>query len=115
MSKEDGLKEFDIDLKEFGADKYGGPFRKSILSRTRRLIINDRLGVIEALRYWLRLGDGITIIALIIITEVNIPELKPELDCLKKDIESGKAFLPDYSYLVNRALKVISENPELAP
>ena len=112
MSKEEVLAEFEIDVKEYENEKMAGLFDQSIKSRTKRLIASDRSGVLEALRYWLRLRDsGLTVTALIVIADVNIPELKPDLECLRKDIESGKVFLPYYNSWVDRALKVISETP----
>lgn len=110
MSKEEVLAEFDIDIKEYEDEKQAGLFDQSILNRVKRLIISDRPGVVEALRYWLRLRQrGLTVTALNVIADVNFPELKPDLECLKKDIESGKVFLPYYIYWVDRALKAINK------
>ena len=39
---------------------------------------------------------------------LNITELKPELENLKKDIASGKIFLPYYVEWVDKALNAIS-------
>jgi hypothetical protein len=108
MSKEEVLAEYDIDLKQFENDKDGSFVNQALLTRTKRLILKDRLGVVEALRYWLSLrADGLTMTAVDLIGYVNIPELKPDLECLKKEIESGKTFLPDYNYWVDRSLKSI--------
>ena len=61
------------------------------------------------MRYWLRLREeGLTVTAVILIWNAVIPELKPDLECLKKEIESGKLFHPSYIYLVDKALEAIS-------
>jgi hypothetical protein len=111
MSKEEVLAEFEIDIKEYENEKMAGLFDQSIKSRTKRIIVSDRSGVVEALRYWLCRRDSLTVTALIVIADVNIPELKLDLECLKKDIESGKIFLPYYNSWVDRALKTINNNP----
>jgi hypothetical protein len=87
---------------------------QDITKTAKTLIIKDQAGVIEAPRYWLSLRhNGLTPTALSVISAVKIPELKPDLECLKADIESGKALHPSYLDLVDLALKAISENPKL--
>ena len=82
---------------------------EDIKKTAKTLITKDRAGVIEVLRYWLRLRDiGLTITALAVILYVYIPELKPDVECLRVDIESGKVFHPSYLDLVDKALKAIS-------
>lgn len=79
-----------------------------ILNRAKRLIVSDRSGVVAALRYWLSLRHvSFTVIAIWVIEELKLIELKPELLALRNDIESGKAFLPYYVDWVDRAIKVI--------
>ncbi len=111
MSKKDVLTEFNIDLKTYENEKMAGLFDQAIENRTKRLIVSDRPGVVDALRYWLRSGDRVlTVTATNLIADVNIPELKPDLECLKKEIESRKIFLPYYVDWVDRALKAISDS-----
>ena len=90
MTKEDVLAQFDLDIQRM-EPKMGESTTEDLKKTVKRLIINDRLGVIEALRYWLRLRDvGLTLTAVILIWDAVIPELKPDVICLKKEIESGK-------------------------
>jgi hypothetical protein len=111
MSKEDVLAEYDVIFKKYENDKTNF-VNQVLLERTKQLIVKDRLGVVEALRYWLSSREsGLTVAVANLIADVNIPELKPELKCLRKEIESGKIFHPYYNYCVDRALKAISENP----
>jgi len=108
MTKEDVLAQFDLDIQRM-EPKMGESTTEDLKKTVKRLIINDRLGVIEALRYWLRLRDvGLTLTAVILIWDAVIPELKPDVICLKKEIESGKIFHSSYLYLVDKALEVIS-------
>jgi hypothetical protein len=46
-------------------------------------------------------------IAVALVNDLVISELKPELTNLKQDIESDKVFLPYYLKAVDRALKAI--------
>jgi hypothetical protein len=109
MPKEDVLAAFELDIQK-GNPRTGDSTIEDIKKTAKTLIIKDRAGVIEALRYWLRLRHrGLTPTALSVIIAVKIPELKPDLECLKADIESGKALHPSYLDLVGLALKAISE------
>jgi hypothetical protein len=84
---------------------------EDIKQTAKTLINNDRIAVIEALRYWLNLRDwGLTPTALNVITSIRIPELKSDLQCLRVDIESGKALNPYIIYLVDMALKSIDQD-----
>jgi hypothetical protein len=110
MSKEEVLEELDALLNKYENDKDGMYVQHLLLDLTKELIIKDRPGVVGALRHWLNLREGgLTVAAMNLIADINIPELKPELECLRKEIESRKIFLPDYVYWVDRALKAISE------
>jgi hypothetical protein len=109
MSKEEVLAEFDIDLKDPVSLKDGEYLYEQILVRAKRTIINDRIGMVEVLRYWLSLRKALyTMMAVDLIKDLVISELKPELNILMEDIESGKVFLPYYKQWVDRALKAIS-------
>lgn len=58
---------------------------------------------------WFSLGEEpYTMLAVDLVENLKIKELKPELETLKKDIESGKIFLPYYNEWVDKALKAIS-------
>jgi hypothetical protein len=110
MSKETILMEFEIDVSDPSSQKDGNSLYYLILKRTKRLIIGDRLGVLNALRYWFSLrSDPFTLIAVNLVQDLQITELKPELKKLRKEIESGKAFLPYYNEWVERALKAITK------
>ena len=80
-----------------------------IIKRAKHLILEDRFGVIGVLKEWLSLRkDPITMIAVNLTTDLIIPELKPDLEILRKEIASGKVFLPYYNEWVDKALKAIS-------
>jgi hypothetical protein len=113
MTKESVLAAFELDIQR-GDPKVGESTTQDIKKTAKALITKDRSGVIEALRYWLNLRDtGLTVTALNVIADIkDVRELKPDLECLKADIESGKVFHLSYNYWVDRALKAISENPK---
>jgi hypothetical protein len=110
MTKEDVLAAFERDIQR-GDPRVGDSTIEQIIRTARTLISQDRSGVIEALRYWLDLRHvGLTVTALDVIADIkNIPELKPDVERLRTEIESGKVFHPSYLDLVDLALKKISE------
>lgn len=87
---------------------------EDIIKTAKKMITKDRDGVIEALRYWLNLRDDRhPLTAVYVIADVYIPELKPDLECLRAEIESGKeVFHHSYNFWVDRALKNINEKPQ---
>ena len=112
MTKEEVLAAFEMDIQK-GDIRMGESTTEDIKKTAKTLISKDRSGVIEALRYWLRLRDiGLTMTAVGVIANVYIPELKPDLECLRADIETGKVFHPSYNYLIDLALKNINEKPK---
>lgn len=113
MSKEEILEEFETDFTNPRAEKDGEYFHEIVLLRARRLILKDRGGMIEALRYWISLRKGPhTMLAVYIVEKLGISELKSELEVLKKDIASHKVFLPWYEREVDRALEAIKSQLE---
>jgi hypothetical protein len=112
MTREEVLTAFEMDIQN-GDPKMGESTTEDIKKTAKTLITKDRTGVIGALRYWLSLRDsGLTMTAVGIIVDVYIPELKPDLECLRADIKTGKIFHPSYNYLVDLALKNINERPK---
>lgn len=112
MTKEEVLAAFELDIQNEDP-RMSESTTEDIKKTAKRLIIQDCSGVIEALRYWLSLRDiGLTMVAVAVIDNVCIPELKPDLERLRAEIESGKVFHPSYNYLVDLALKTISEKPK---
>jgi len=109
MSRDEVLAEFDIEFEKAVSDKGGEYLYADINKRAKRLILIDRPGVIAACKYWFSLRkEPHTMLAVDLAGNLKIRELKPELETLRKDIESGKAFLPYYNEWVDKALKAIS-------
>lgn len=112
MTKEQVLAAFERDIQN-GDPKMGDSTTEDIKKTAKILVTKDRVGVIEALRYWLNLRDiGLTVTAVAVIANIYIPELKPDLERLKSDIESGKVFHPSYLDFIDFTLKNISEKPK---
>lgn len=112
MTKEEVLAAFEKDIQR-GDPRMGESITEDLKKTARILIIKDRDGVIEALRCYLNSREhGLTLTAVSIIIAVKPQELKPDLEYLQAEIESGKVFNPSFNYLVNLALKNISENPK---
>ena len=108
MTKEEVLAAFEMDIRN-GEPRMGELTTEDIKKTAKTLITKDSAGVIETLRYWLRLRDrGLTVTAVAVLANVYIPELKPDLECLKSEIVTGKVFHPSYLDLVDLAMKNIS-------
>jgi hypothetical protein len=113
MSKEEVLAAFELDIQRV-APRMSESTTEDIIKTAKKLIIKDRDGVIEALRYWLRFRDDRhPLTAVYIIADVYIPELKPDLERLREEIESGKeVFHSSYNCWVEKALKNVNEKPK---
>ncbi len=108
MSKDKVLEEFETDFTDPGSHYSGEYLYEHIVRRAKYLIKEDREGVIEACRYWFSLRkEPHTMLAVYITKDLIIKELKPDLEKLKHDIESGKVFLLYYKRWVDEALAAI--------
>lgn len=97
MTKKDVLLEFETAALNPDAKYSGNEYEEYVLKRATRLILTDRKGVIEALQYWLQLrDDSETMIAVDLAGILVIPELKPDLEELRNEIEAGRVFYPYY-------------------
>jgi hypothetical protein len=108
MSKEEVLAELDKIIQDDDVLYYkmGEVIVEDITASARNRIIKDRAGVIEALRFWLCLRDRrLTLMAVSVIGDLVITELKPDLEKLRNEIASGKTFLPYYNEWVDTALQ----------
>lgn len=109
MPKDEVLAEFNIDFADPMSEKSGEYLYDHVLRRAKRLIVEDYTGVIEVLRYWLSLRkEPHTMLAVRVARDLVVTELKPELENLRQDIESGKTFLPYYKRWVDQALAAIN-------
>lgn len=109
MSMDEILAKFEIDFEKALPDKGGEYLYADINKRAKELIIIDRLGVIQTCKYWFSLRkEPYTMLAVSLVENLKIRELKPDLEALRKDIESGKAFLPYYNEWIEKALNAIN-------
>lgn len=111
MSRDEVLAEFEIDFEKSISDKGGEYLYADINKRAKKLILVDRMGVVETSRYWFSLRkEPYTMLAVDLIEKLQIKELKPELEILRKEIESGKVFLPYYNEWVDKALSALAKD-----
>jgi hypothetical protein len=109
MSKEEVLAAFEADFENTVTDKDSEYLTMELKKSARRLVVTDRSGVIDACRYWIYLKrEPFTLLAVVIIMDLALKELKPELIVLKKDIQSGKLFKTYYNELVDNALNAVT-------
>jgi hypothetical protein len=107
VSKEQVLAAFNKEVKK-GEPQVGETVAERIKITAKEMIVNDRAGVVGALRYWIKLRDqNLTQIALSVIAEVKTSELKPDLEKLKADVDSRKALNPNFVYLIDFAMNAI--------
>jgi hypothetical protein len=110
MSKESVLEEFQSVYAD-PESKDGGYLYLGLLDRAKRLVITDRIGVVEALRYWISLRDHRhTNHAAMLTGALALKELKPDLEKLREDIISRKAYLTKYTGWVDKELKKIKSS-----
>jgi hypothetical protein len=107
MSKEKVLAEFQVVFRDPRSED-GVFLYENLLNRARSILISDRAGLVEALRLWISLRDQVHAnTAVIMAGDLAIKELKPDLQRLREDIISRKAFPTNYTGWVDKALEAI--------
>jgi|ERR1044072_1983403 tRNA A37 N6-isopentenylltransferase MiaA len=105
MTVQDVLASIEAALNEPGTDKSGEYLRELVTHRIRRALPADRQSAIKALEVWLQSrSEPRTMVAVIIAAELKLSELRPEIEQLRIDIESGRAF---YLYYLSNVDKVL--------
>ena len=109
MSRDEVLEEFEIDFADPESKYSGNSLYERVLKRAKQLVPRDREGLIEACRYWLSMRKlPHTWIGTILAKDLVIRELKPDLENLREDIESGKVFKLHDIRWVDKAIAAIS-------
>lgn len=108
MSKDEVLAGLETDMDDPGAEKSGEYLRKHIIERSRRLLMTDRRGLVEALLEWLSLrSEPRTMLAVRVACELRLSELRPEITILREDIAMGRFFPGYYLRWVDDALDAL--------
>lgn len=109
MGKADVLARFATDLANPGSLKSGEYLRKGILTSAQRALDGgDREGLVSALQDWLgERSEPKTMLAVDVIRELQLSELREGLEELRTEIESGAVFKPFYVRWVDDALGVL--------
>lgn len=108
MAKNDVLMVFETDLKDPGALKSGEYLAEHVLRHAHELVLSDRIGLVEVLDEWLKLRqEPQTMLAVAIVRELHVREMRDELTRLRVDIERGGVFLPFYLRYVDKALAAL--------
>ena len=111
MSKEEVLANFQIAIDNKTYEHDGNLLLDDLLERAQKIVINDREGLVEALRYWISLREQFRTEKAVILTKyLVLKELKLDLDKLRDDIVSGKYLPGNHTGRVDRALKAIDTN-----
>ncbi|TAL16098.1 hypothetical protein EPN96_10810 [bacterium] len=109
------LVEFDTNLADPGAQKSGEYLREHILDSAKRALDRkDKDALIEVLREWLdERSEPKTMLAVEVIKELRLTELRKDLEELRDAIEKRKAFKPFYVRWVDSALTTLGNFGEV--
>ena len=108
MDQNDVRAAFETDFADRGALKSGEYLEEHIVERARRMATNHRLALIEVLREWLLLREEPkTMIAVAVVRELRVIELRKEVMDLKKEVEAGKVFRLWYARNIDKAISVL--------
>jgi hypothetical protein len=109
MSKEEVLADFQMARDNEDYRKDGDLLFDDLLKRAKRLVVQDREGLVDALRYWMSLRDEyLTEMAIILTGELLLKELRPDLEKIREDIISRKYYRVKYTGWVDKALEALS-------
>jgi hypothetical protein len=108
VPKKEVMEKFETIIRKPESD-YGDYLYEDILAEGKYLINKDRNGVIEVCREWLLMRKAPhTFLAVVLIGELKIRELREDLELLRGDIMSGKVFRPYNIHSIDTALKLIN-------
>jgi hypothetical protein len=105
MTIQDVLASIEATLSAPGTDKSGEYLQELVTQRIRKALPADREAAIQALEIWLQSRtEPRTMVAAFIAGDLKLSELRPEIERLRIDIESGRAF---YLYYLSNVDKVL--------
>jgi hypothetical protein len=111
MTKESVLRDLQEIENDRKTDKQGNLMFYEMLDRLKKLVVTDRNGVVDAMRYWLSLRDQyLTEIAESIAQFLLLKELRPELEQIKKEILARKYYHVPYTGWIDMALKAFDDD-----
>jgi hypothetical protein len=96
------------EIDNFPSRASGEDLYEHINKISNRLIRDSREDFITAMAHWLQLrSEPKTMLAVTIIGENHLVELKEDLEELLDDVEKGKTFKPFYERPINKSLRMI--------
>ncbi len=108
--KDDVIAAFETDFADPGALKSGEYLEGHVLERAKAMFSGSRCTVIEVLREWLLLReDPRTMIAVTVIRELGIRELREEVVDLRKDVQAGRVFRRWYVQNIDKTISILDE------
>lgn len=117
MKKENIIAIFDTDLNDPGAIKSGEYLEEHVLMHAQEIVRQERPALIEVLTDWVVLREEPqTMLAVRIAKSLHLHELRNVLLALRKDVVSGRVFLPFYVKWIDEALNAMGrENVKNGP
>lgn len=105
MTKQEILEWLEGEVQGYPERATGNECEDHIVRLTGRIVESDRNALVEAIREWIEQRDKRTLLAVRIVAEHKLRELKPHVQRLLEDVRAGKAFSPYYEEFIAPALK----------
>lgn len=110
MTKQQILNWLEGEIQGYPSRATGNECEDHIVQLVGHVIEPDRNGVVEAMREWIEQRGKRTLLAVRIVAEYKLRELKPHMLRLLDEVRVGKVFSPYYEEFISPALKRIEAN-----
>jgi hypothetical protein len=108
MSKNNILAVLETAMNNPGSFKSGEYLEEHVLSNAKKLLLNDRVGLIEALCEWVSLkSEPQTMLAISVAKELNLREMRQVIEDLRQEVFAGKIFPKFYLRDIDEALSIL--------
>jgi len=114
MSEQEILKMLKTDLDNPGSYKSGEYLEDQAYIHLVKVLKTDREGIISALRYFMELrSEPESMLAVRLAERLGIYEVIPNIIKIGEEIKRGEVFKEFYSFWIDKAVKTLSNNPEV--
>ncbi len=110
MTKQEILKWLEDEVQDYPERATANECENHVVQLAGRVVEFDRNALIEAMREWVEQRGNRTLLAVRIVAEHKLLELKPDIQRLLEEVCAGKVFSPYYEEFITPALKRIEAN-----
>jgi hypothetical protein len=107
MKKQEILEWLEGEVQGYPERATGNECEDHIVRLAGRVAESDRNALVEAMRDWIEQRDKRTLLAVRIVGEQALRELKPHIQRLLDEVRTGKVFSPYYEEFIAPALRRI--------